>query len=366
MDELLKVSRTTYKVADFLSWQRQGTLNLRPPFQRGSVWNPKAKSFFIDSIVRGFPVPLIFLQDRTDPQTYEPQRLVVDGQQRLRTVLAYLDPSCLKDAKPTDAFKILRTHNPDLAGQTFKALSDDVQQRILNFEFSVHVLPSTTPNRKLLEIFARMNSTGMKANEQELRNAAFSGSFKQFAYSLAYEQLERWLEWKLFSEQQVARMKEVELTSELAMFFVSGFSGRNQRAIDGAYRRYDDDFPSEQAVRRRFSPLFDILESVLGTGHAIGPSDSKPLPFNTQGWFYPLFAWVHDLVYTKPLAKAPRERAKSLDAKRLREHLSRRATALQSDQFDSDVLKALRGASTDKSSRQTRYDFLRRGWSSGR
>src|SRR5712691_4185865 len=38
----LEITRTTYRVADFLSWQRGSNLNLRPPFQRGSVWSAKA------------------------------------------------------------------------------------------------------------------------------------------------------------------------------------------------------------------------------------------------------------------------------------------------------------------------------------
>ena len=39
----LNVTRTTYRVADFLSWQRRGNLELRPPFQRGSVWSAKGE-----------------------------------------------------------------------------------------------------------------------------------------------------------------------------------------------------------------------------------------------------------------------------------------------------------------------------------
>src|SRR5690348_4466125 len=107
MSEIMNITRTMYKVSDFLSWQRSGQLDLRPPFQRGSVWSKRAKSYFIDTLLRGFAVPIIFLQDETDPKTYEIKRLVVDGQQRLRTVLAYVDHSCLSDAEESDDFAIL-------------------------------------------------------------------------------------------------------------------------------------------------------------------------------------------------------------------------------------------------------------------
>lgn len=65
MHDPMKITRTMYTISDFLAWQRGGQLDLRPPFQRGSVWNTRAKSYFIDTLLRGFAVPIIFLQDET-------------------------------------------------------------------------------------------------------------------------------------------------------------------------------------------------------------------------------------------------------------------------------------------------------------
>ncbi|MFD2270570.1 DUF262 domain-containing protein [Undibacterium arcticum] len=55
----------------------------------------------------------------------------------------------------------------------FRDLPNDLQQRILDYQFSVHVLPSSVDDREVLQVFARMNSTGVKLNDQELRNANF-------------------------------------------------------------------------------------------------------------------------------------------------------------------------------------------------
>jgi hypothetical protein len=56
----------------------------------------RAKSYLIDTIIRGIPMPdachFFFLRSRTKPDTLEPQREVVDGQERLRTVLAFIEP----------------------------------------------------------------------------------------------------------------------------------------------------------------------------------------------------------------------------------------------------------------------------------
>jgi len=51
-----QVSKTNYKVSDFISWAKASTLILSPSFQRRSVWPAGAKSYLIDTIVRGLPI----------------------------------------------------------------------------------------------------------------------------------------------------------------------------------------------------------------------------------------------------------------------------------------------------------------------
>jgi hypothetical protein len=363
MEDVISITRTTYRVSDFLSWQRQGALDLRPPFQRGSVWSAKAKSFFIDSIVRGYPVPLVFLQDRTDPKTFEPTRLVVDGQQRLRTVLGYIDEKCLKDRDESDAFAVLKTHNAELAGKAFKQLPSSVQERILQFEFSVHVLPPATANSVLLEIFARMNATGTRLNEQELRNAEFSGAFKQLAYALSYQELDRWLRWGLFTKPQVARMLNVELMSELLMYLLDGLTSKSQSAIRKTYETYDDGVAHEKALTMRCESVLDAIDEIYGSFTGLGGvTEFSRTPFNGQGWFYVLFAFVHDLGFEATVNARASAKAKALPIAKIKRHLNRKADSLKSDALDDTLLKALRGAATDKASRQARYAFLREGF----
>nr|WP_075259319.1 DUF262 domain-containing protein [Herbaspirillum camelliae] len=129
----LEVLRTIYTVADFIGWQRSQTLVLSPSFQRRSVWTPGAKSFLIDTILRGLPMPIIFLRDqKANLKTLQAQREVIDGQQRIRTVISYVAPELLPDFSPTqDSFTIKKTHNKELANQGFKGLDTEFQQRII-------------------------------------------------------------------------------------------------------------------------------------------------------------------------------------------------------------------------------------------
>ncbi len=92
------IQRTTFKVSDFISWQKHNMLILNPKFQRRSVWSSGAKSYFIDTIIRGLPIPVIILRDiKTDLSSFEAKKEVVDGQQRLRTIISYVVPCLLRD-----------------------------------------------------------------------------------------------------------------------------------------------------------------------------------------------------------------------------------------------------------------------------
>src|SRR5439155_22871656 len=102
----------------------------------------------------------------------------------------------------------------------------DVRQAILDYQFSVHILPASVDDREVLQIFARMNSTGLKLNSQELRNAAFFGEFKTSMYAIAAEQLQRWRTWRIFTEAQISRIGEIEITSDFAQLMISGLVGK--------------------------------------------------------------------------------------------------------------------------------------------
>ena len=287
--EGLDIIRTTYRVSDFVSWQRAGSLEISPSFQRRSVWRPIEKSYLIDTVVRGFPMPVIFLRDvPADLDRLEPRRQVVDGQQRIRTLLGFVSRSLLPDFGPNDDFTVRRSHNSAISGKSFDELDVDLRQRILNYEFSVDVFRSDTDDREILQIFARMNSTGVKLTPQELRNAEFIGELKALMYTLAAEQLPRWREWHVFSEQDIARMEEVAMTSEATLLMLRGMTGRDERALDRLYRDNEEEFPQGAEVARRFRFLLDSIDEKLGARI----SDTA---FTRKTLFYPLVAAFYDL-----------------------------------------------------------------------
>ena len=268
MIDQYQIQKAFFKISDFVTWQKNGQLVLSPDFQRRPVWKAGAKSYLIDTIHKRLPIPIIFIRDqRTDPDKIEPMREVVDGQQRIRTVISYIAPQLLKDFDLSrDVFNIKKTHNKELAGKSFKELDDDTKRAILDYEFSVHILPSFVDDREVIQIFRRMNSTTYGLTKQELRNSEWFGEFKSAAYSLAAEQLERWRGWKTFTEQDIARMSEVEHTSECLILIISGkLSGKSSARTNKFYKDYDNSFRERKEVENRFRTVMDFIDTRFQT-----------------------------------------------------------------------------------------------------
>lgn len=285
------ITRTLYKVSDFISFQRNESLELSPSFQRRAVWTASAKSYLIDTIAKGLPIPIIFIREMTDLSTLKPKRQVVDGQQRIRTLLSYIDPKNLQDYKKSrDFFQVKKIHNSQLSGKDFDELPDELRQRILDYQFSVHILPSEVDDKEILQIFARMNATGVKLNNQELRNACYFGPFKETMYKLSYEQLERWRNWGIFSEHNIARMDEVDMTSDLVLMMYEGITTKNKSVLDKLYEKYDENFPEKKVVEDRFRNIMDSISDL------VGPM-LKYMQFSRKTLFYSLFTLVYALNY---------------------------------------------------------------------
>ncbi len=351
MEDTLKATKTVYTVNQFLDWQRQGTLDLSPIFQRRPVWKGPAKSQLIDSIVRGYPIPIILLRQVQDFDTLTIRMEVVDGQQRLRTLLSFIDPDCLPDLQEKDHFVVRRTHNPDIAGKSFARLPADIKQALLGYELSTHIFPATTGDELVFRIFARLNSTGLSLNEQEVRNSEFHGAFKSLVYELSFENLDNWRRWKVFSNDAISRMEEAEAVSEYILAMTRGITAKNQAKITDFYRIHEEEYAASDVVRQRFEATIASIDQHLG----------EQLPgsaFQRPALFYSLYAAVYDHMYG---IASPFKRAKPNSLPRtIARSFGRASVRIRSKDLPENVQDAMDKATGDKARRDQRHKFLMR------
>ena len=246
-----KFDTRTYNVSDFIEWHSKGQLELSPKFQRKSVWTERAKSYLIDTLVRGKPIPKILMtQTLLDGRNV---RTVIDGQQRMRAILDF------RDGK----FPISRAHNQEFAGKRYDDLGEEAQVEFLKYELSVDMLFDIS-YEDTLDIFARLNTYSVKLNPQELLNAQYLGFFKQTAHALGLRNVRYWIDGGVMTEKQVTRMAEAELASDLLGMLIEGI--RAKRQIPSYFKKYDD----SEALVNTHAQFFTQVMNYIG---AIYPSD---------------------------------------------------------------------------------------------
>ena len=356
---ILNIQKTFYKVADFVTWLKNGQLSLSPEFQRRAVWKSGAKSFLIDTIIKGLPIPIIFLRDkRTSLDSYEPVREIIDGQQRIRTVLSFVCPEYLPDYNEArDMFTVTKAHNKTIAGKRFVELDGDVKRQILDYEFDSHILPSRIDDREIIQIFRRMNSTSYTVNKQELRNSEYFGEFKTSIYNLSTEQLHRWRKWGVFNEDNISRMAEVELTTEcIEVIIEKQVSGRSSTNLDKLYKTFDEEFPNREIIEDRFRTVMDLIDDHFGDN----PAD---FVFFKRTLFYVFFSFLYFELYdsldiNKDVKPKPITIDKISQLKLVNDRLKNR-TSPQS------VLDATDRRTTNPKERKSLFNYLKKIVSNG-
>lgn len=295
-----RFSTRSYSVRDFEEWDDKGELDLAPKFQRRDIWSDKARSYLIDTIIRGKPIPKLYMRQDVNPKTRRTKREIVDGQQRLRSVLSFI----------RDGFKGSRAHHESLRGKYFSGLEKENQSELLKYEFSVDLLQDT-PDNEVYDIFARMNTYTEKLTYQELRNAKWFGEFKSSVYLLASEFTTFFEKNKLFTSKKILRMAEAEFISELLLAIHTGIEASSKSVIDNAYRDYDDDFPKRELHEKRFRETMDSIGQIFGDELSEGE-------FRATRLFYPLFCAVYHFRFVLPKLGADRAPLKPGDYPKVR------------------------------------------------
>ena len=120
-----KATSKIIQISDIVQWNEKGELELSPKYQRNNVWNEKAKTYLIDTIIRGLPIPPIFLRQRIDITTKSVSREIIDGQQRIRAILEYV---------VDEKYAIKKSYNKEYGGKKYSDLDEDAQEAILEYE----------------------------------------------------------------------------------------------------------------------------------------------------------------------------------------------------------------------------------------
>lgn len=170
-------------VKNLLELKKNSMLTVNPEYQRAAVWSENQQKKLIDSVMRGYPLPLIYLhyKKRVIAGMQSESLEIIDGQQRINALhkfgesaLKLFDP--VKDDKVARFPNFVKTSPCAWARCDFLGLPDELKNRFLNTEIFI-VKVTTDVEDEARDLFIRLQA-GLPLNAQEKRDA-WPGGFTE-------------------------------------------------------------------------------------------------------------------------------------------------------------------------------------------
>lgn len=288
---MVQHSSQPQSISWFQTHYREGRLELRPPFQRKPVWSDKQRNFLIESILLNIPIPEVYVQV-TQADDGSQRFGVIDGQQRLRTILQFVGIESEADREAEDYNQFSLEELPvesQFKDATFVGLVPEQRKQFFSYEICVRLIH--TDDRFLVEdIFKRLNKFTLPLKPQELRNATYHGAFARLSEELADN--DYWAVNRIVSPAAIRRMTDIEMMSDLLIGLLHGPQGGAAKIIDQyyeQYEQYDEEFPDQEIVTRRFEKTLESVRKLF-------PDISAVSRWSNRADFYSLFVCLGTLL----------------------------------------------------------------------
>lgn len=194
-----------------------------PPYQREFIWNPQDQGQFIESVIMGLPIPMMFLAEDEDG-TFE----IVDGAQRIQTLDAFLSGDLVLNGL---------TKLDELNGFRFDDLPETQRNKLTSRALRLVILDQETTDESRQDLFNRINKHGRTLVASERRRGAYEGKFIKF--------LEKCAEDKAFRE--VCPVSAGKKKRKEPLELVTRFFAYSERYLDFQHNvdEFLDDFVKE-------------------------------------------------------------------------------------------------------------------------
>ena len=248
---MIERTTTNHTIAWFTDQKRANNLDLEPPYQRKDiVWSETYSRYFIDTILKNYPSPAIFLHVEISADGHATYH-VVDGKQRLTAIFDFIDGKfSVKGDDVPDAYN----------GIEFSDIPDDLKQEFWHYSIPIQEVYEASDN-DLREAFDRLNRNVARLTFQELRHARFAGEFLEFIETLADEPF--WEDVGIATRANSKRMRIEEFVSEIYLLTMHGvLDGTQHQLLDKYYKDYDDGIPDKGATLRKYRSMIRIMENI--------------------------------------------------------------------------------------------------------
>lgn len=223
-------------------------------FQRGFIWTQTQVHRFVESLLLGLPVPGIFLVNMPDNRL-----LVLDGQQRLRSLLSYYD-GILRGRE----FRLSKVQQ-QFEGKRYRDLDDEDRRRLDNAVIHATIVRQDVPSDDLSSVylvFERLNTGGTSLQPQEIRVALYQGPFLALL-----QELDENPDWRALYGRKSKRLKDQELILRyLALLHRADEYSRPMKEFLNGFMGSNRDLGSldENAIKGTFDETVAVIRAHIG------------------------------------------------------------------------------------------------------
>jgi Protein of unknown function DUF262 len=243
----MQVTASSFTVAEYCEQMRAKGIVVNHDYQRSDkVWPAAARSYLIETILLGYPMPKMSLYQITNLKTKRTKKEIVDGQQRSTAVSDFLED------------KLRLTGKSPFAGKVFSQLDQDQQQRFVDYNLTVDVFVGATPE-EIRQVFRRMNSYTIPLNPQEKRHATHQGEFKWFIVDMTERYADALKQLGVFTERQLSRMADATLLSDIVYTLSVGIRSASEATLDKYYQDNDASFSAVSEMSDRLEAAMNII-----------------------------------------------------------------------------------------------------------
>ena len=235
-------------ISDLLGFYNAKSLNINPWYERRSVWSPPQRAYLMNTIFEKKPVPSIYIRQQIDIEHEKSLKEVVDGQQRVRTIIAYRN----------DEFAAKHPAHKEMV--KYSALTPAQKTSLLSTSLSVGYLIGADV-RMLSRFWAYQFCLEDTKPDGEIKRA-LQWRFKQFCLNQAVARLPFWRKSNIFSANEISRMQEVQFTADLVINLIEGLVDYNPTKIKKYFKTFDESFAQEEDIAARLENVFQRLASL--------------------------------------------------------------------------------------------------------
>lgn len=241
----LSPSVTHPTIAEVYQNIRAKKLVLRPDFQRRFVWTHEHQEEFLDTILRGYPFPEIYVcRGDIDVVNLTTTQHVIDGQQRLTTIQRYVEE---KQERPFSKIP------------SFAALNDAQKKEFLSYQLVMRDL-GEVDDGLIREIFRRINLTKFKLEDIEIHNAVYDGEFIQAAKQLLGSVDLR--AYDVFHESEFTRMADLHFMLLVMSTLENGGYFPQDNEVEAFISKYNEDYPGRAELSELLQKTFGVVDSL--------------------------------------------------------------------------------------------------------